>query len=205
MLNYLWGFMIIIGVMYGAITGHISEVGNGILTCANEAVSLCLTMLGVMTFWTGLMEVCRCEGLLEQLSRKLSPVIHFLFPRIPQSHPAFQHITTNFIANILGLGWAATPAGLKAMESLASLQEEQDKTAGREKKESRTASNEMCIFLILNISSLQLIPVNMIAYRSQYGSVNPAAIVGPAIIATLISTVVAVIFCKIMDKLTCNN
>lgn len=204
MLNYLWGFMIIIGVVYGALTGRINEVGNGVLTSANEAVSLCLTMLGVMTFWTGLMEVCRCEGLLEQLSQKLAPVIHFLFPKIPKTHPAFEHITTNFIANILGLGWAATPAGLKAMEELANLEEERGNPYYQKELPSphtRTASNEMCIFLILNISSLQLIPVNMIAYRSQYGSINPPAIVGPAIIATLVSTLVAIIFCKIMDKI----
>ena len=98
-------------------------------------------------------------------------------------------ITTNIIANFLGLGWAATPPGLKAMEELEKLN-----------KKPGVASNEMCTFLILNISSLQLIPVNIIAYRSQYGSVNPASILGPAIVATLFSTVVGIIFAKIMDR-----
>ena len=97
-------------------------------------------------------------------------------------------------ANILGLGWAATPAGLKAMEALKELENE------RAQKETSIASNEMCTFLVLNISSLQLIPVNIIAYRSQYGSVNPSAIIGPGIIATLFSTMVAVIFCKVMNR-----
>ncbi len=105
-------------------------------------------------------------------------------------------------SNILGLGWAATPAGLKAMEALAELEKERGNKVYLDdsKNAVRTASNEMCIFLIINISSLQLIPVNMIAYRSQYQSTNPAVIVGPAILATMVSTAVAVVFCKVMDR-----
>ena len=111
------------------------------------------------------------------------------------------------IANVFGLGWAATPAGLKAMEELAKLEEEMGNPdyrsdgKGIRGKRERVASNEMCTFLILNISSLQLIPVNMIAYRSQYGSVNPAGIIAPAIVATFVSTAVAVIYCKIIDRI----
>ena len=125
-----------------------------------------------------------------------------MFPRIPKNHPAREYIATNIIANVLGLGWACTPAGLKAMEELANLERERGNPQYLENTEvkGRSASNEMCIFLILNISSLQLIPVNMIAYRSQYGSVNPAVIVAPAIVATLVSTVVAIGFCKVMDR-----
>ena len=104
------------------------------------------------------------------------------------------------MANILGLGWAATPAGLKAMEDLAQLEEKRRQTGYLKNVPKDTASNEMCTFLILNISSLQLIPVNMIAYRSQYGSVNPAAVAGPALLATLVSTGVGVLFCKLMDR-----
>ena len=106
-----------------------------------------------------------------------------------------EYISANVIANFLGLGWGATPLGLKAMEELAKLEEE------RKGKKPKSASNEMCTFLILNISSLQLIPVNIIAYRSQYGSVYPTAIVGPALAATAASTIAAVIFCKIMEKI----
>ena len=124
----------------------------------------------------------------------MRPLIRFLFPRIPAGHKANEHITTNFIANFLGLGWAATPAGLRAMTELKNLEEER-RTVPR-----GTASNEMCTFLIMNISSLQLIPVTVIAYRSQYGSVNPAAIVGSGIIATTISTLIAIIFCKLADR-----
>ena len=157
-------------------------------------------MLGIMGLWSGIMEIATDAGILERMTKKMGPILSFLFPKIPKDHPARDHISTNMIANFLGLGWAATPAGLKAMEELANLDE--DRRRGRVPgpvQSKGIASNEMCTFLIINISSLQLIPVNIIAYRSQYGSVNPTAIVGPAIAATLISTVVGVVFCKIMD------
>ena len=116
-----------------------------------------------------------------------------MFPRLPEDHPAGEYIATNLIANVLGLGWACTPAGLKAMEQLAKLEEQRGKKV-------TAASNEMCTFLILNISSLQLIPVNMIAYRSRYGSANPAVIIAPALVATLFSTIISVIYCKWKDR-----
>lgn len=203
MLNYLWAFMILIGVLWAAFHGNLSQVTDGALNSAKEAVMLCITMLGVMSFWTGIMEIGRKSGLIERLSRRMGPFLHFLFPRIPRGHSSLEYIATNIIANVLGLGWAATPAGLKAMEALKKLEEERKEEAGERRVRpvlEGTASNEMCTFLILNISSLQLIPVNMIAYRSQYGSVNPTAIVGPAIAATAVSTVIAIIFCKVMDR-----
>ena len=116
-----------------------------------------------------------------------------LFPKLPKNHSANGPIVTNMVANILGLGWAATPAGLHAMEELAKLEEERGKEKG-------IASNEMCTFLILNISSLQLIPITMIAYRSQYGSVDPTRIVVPGLMATGISTLAAIVFCKWMER-----
>ncbi len=264
-MNYLWGSMILVGIIYGIVTGNVDAVSEAVLSSSKEAVTLCITMLGVMALWMGIMKIAEDAGLIQSISRLIQPFIRFLFPGIPEGHEAEQHITTNFIANFLGLGWAATPAGLKAMESLAKLEEErraaesaglkesgnlkrsaeeewaaepagQDRWAGATRKTdvrsgktngrsagqwlkkanrqttgrnaagSRiparprgTASNEMCTFLILNISSLQLIPVNVIAYRAQYGSVNPTAIVGPAIAATAVSTAVAVVFCKVMD------
>lgn len=193
MLNILWAGMIIAGILYSAVTGNVSDISNAALDSSKEAVILCITMLGVMAFWCGLMQIAEDAGLVEKMSRKMQPVIHFLFPRLPRNHSANKHITTNIIANILGLGWAATPAGLQAMEELAKLEESRRSPGG-------IASNEMCNFLILNISSLQLIPVNVIAYRSQYGSVNPAAIVGAGIIATSISTLAGIIYFKIMDR-----
>ncbi len=274
-MNYIWAGMILAGMVYGILTGNIDAVSDAVLRSSKEAVTLCITMLGVMGLWMGLMEIAKDAGLVRSISRRIQPLIRFLFPHIPEGHPANEHITMNFVANFLGLGWAATPAGLKAMESLAELEEErraeaetergtdaaqqmadaaqradryqmEDKSASAQKKEDRyarrtaaeqqaepesvrdarkkvktaavqqaagtksrrrirvaprgVASNEMCTFLILNISSLQLIPVNVIAYRAQYGSVNPTAIVGPGIAATAVSTLVAVVFCKAMDR-----
>lgn len=205
MLNYLWAFMLLIGVIWGALHGNLSAVTDGALTSAKESVMLCITMLGIMSFWTGLMEIGSKSGLIERLSAKMGPMLHFLFPKIPEKHPSLEYISTNIIANILGLGWAATPAGLKAMESLKDLEETRRKEYSQGKKIPKpvsdgTANNEMCTFMIINISSLQLIPVNMIAYRSQYGSPDPTAIVGPAIAATLFSTVIGVALCKLLDR-----
>lgn len=206
MLNYIWALMILIGVVYGAITGKMADVTNAALDSAGDAVSLCITMIGVMALWVGLMEIAQKSGLIAKMTRGIQPFITFLFPRIPQGHIAREYIATNLIANILGLGWACTPAGLKAMETLADLERERGNEeyleedrmnpARADRKRQVSASDEMCTFLILNISSLQLIPVNMIAYRSQYGSVNPAGIIAPSIAATFLSTVVAIVYCK---------
>lgn len=201
MLNAIWAVMILVAVIYAACTGHMSDVTNAALDSAGEAISLCLTMAGVVALWMGLMEIAKRAGLIDKLTRGISPFLTFLFPGIPQNHPARQYIATNIIANILGLGWACTPAGLKAMEELARLEEERGTPGyGGFRPGERRASNEMCNFLILNISSLQLIPVNMIAYRSQYGSANPASIIAPAIAATLFSSLTAVIYCKWKDR-----
>ena len=193
MLNYLWGFMLLVGVVYATITGTLPSLTDAALDSAKEAVTLCITMLGVMSFWMGLMRIAENAGIIAGATRRLMPFLRFLFPRLPVAHPANEYIATNMIANIFGLGWAATPAGLKAMEALSDLERERG-------QDTDIASTEMCTFLIVNISSLQLIPVNIIAYRSQYGSVNPSSIVGPAILATLFSTLMGVLFCKIMDR-----
>ena len=193
MLNFLWAGMIIIGVMYAAFTGNIADVTNAALDSSKEAITLCLTMLGVMSFWMGSMEIATKAGIIGALSRLLRPAIRFMFPRIPKGHKANEHITTNVIANILGLGWAATPAGLQAMEALGELEDER----GNDRS---IASDEMCTFLIVNISSLQLININIIAYRSQYGSVNPTRIVGAGIVATIVSTIVGCAYCKIKNR-----
>ena len=199
MLNYLWGGMMLAGIIWGAFHGNMAQVTQGALDSARDAVTLCITMLGIMSMWTGVLEIGQRAGLIDSLSKKMTGFLNFLFPGIPKDHPARAHISTNIIANVLGLGWAATPAGLKAMEELQNLEEERRRT-GKKTVAKGTASNEMCTFLILNISSLQLIPINMIAYRSQYGSLTPASIVGPALAATFLSTVVGVIFCRIMDR-----
>ena len=189
MLNYLWGCMILIGVVYAALTGNIDSVTSGALDGAKDAVSLCITMLGVMAFWCGLMEIAEKSGLIDKCKCGVAPLISWLFPNVPRQSRAFSYITTNMISNFLGLGWAATPAGIRAMQELSELN-----------GHNSVASCDMCTFLVINISSIQLIPVNIIAYRSQYGSANPTSILFPSIIATTCSTFVAVIFCRLMMK-----
>ena len=179
MLNYLWSGMILIGILFAAFSGKMPDITTAALDSSKEAVTLCITMMGVMSFWTGLMEIAEKSGILKTAADCLSPLIHFLFPELPKDHPA----------------------GLEAMEELQKLEEDRrlGKAAGPVRKRG-VASNEMCTFLIVNISSLQLIPVSVIAYRSQYGSVNPTAVVGPGIVATAVSTGAAILFCRIMDR-----
>lgn len=191
MLNYLWGFMILIGIVVGVLSGKISDVGNAAINSSKEAVTLCIAMLGVMAMWTGMMQIAKKCGLVTSFTKALRPVIRFLFPDLPKNHVANEYIASNMIANILGLGWAATPMGLMAMRELKKLN-----------KDSDIASCDMCTLLIVNISSLQLIPVNIIAYRSQYGSVNPAEILMAGIVATSISTLAGVIFATVARKIS---
>ncbi len=239
MLDHLWAGMILVGIIWAAFHGRLSDVTLGMLDGAADAVSLGITMLGVLAFWSGILKIGERSGLVDWLAGKMGPILRFLFPRLDPGHPAMRYIAVNMIANMLGLGSAATPAGLAGFKELKKAEEERRKREGAgstradpgpgyagqirqreidgQRKRGRgrrndqaergyrampkgTASNEMCTFLILNISSLQLIPVNIIAYRSQYGSADPAAIVGPAIVATAVSTAVAVVFCIVMDR-----
>lgn len=189
MINYLWGFMIIIGIFVGVLRGNVADISNATISSAKEAVSLCITMLGIMAMWTGMMQVAKKSGLVASFTRGLRPIIHFLFPDIPKDHIVNEYIASNMIANILGLGWAATPMGLLAMKELKKLNHDSER-----------ASCDMCTLLIVNISSLQLIPVNIIAYRSQYGSVNPAEILMAGIIATSCSTLTGIVFSTIARR-----
>ena len=188
MLNILWVIMIAGGIFFAAFHGTMGQITESFISSSTVAVNLCIFMLGVIGVWNGMMEIAVKSGLMKKIAKTMYPFIHWLFPDIPPRHKANEYIAANMAANILGLGWAATPAGLKAMRELQKLEE----GGGR-------ASDMMCAFLVLNISSLQLVPINMIAYRSQYGSVNPAAVVLPAICATMISTMAGIVFIKIME------
>lgn len=198
-MTYLWSGMIIIGIIYGALNGNLKAVTEAAVSSGKDAVTLCISMAGMVAMWSGLMKIAEMAGMVEKLSGKLRSVMRFLFPDLDPDSEVCKYISLNFLSNILGLGWAATPAGLKAMESLAELEDRRIK-GNKSEQRAGIASKEMCTFLIINISSLQLIPVNMIAYREQYGSANPAAVVGPGMVATAVSTVTAVIFCRIMNR-----
>ena len=203
-MTYLWGGMLLIGIVFGALTGNLQEVTDAAVSSAGEAISLCLTMAGITAMWTGIMKIAENAGLVTGLAARMRPVLRFLFPRLNPDSKAGHYISLNFLSNFFGISWASTSAGLQAIRELAKLEDER---RNRDRKSRRlsdavppgTASAEMCTFLIINVSSLQLIPMTVIAYRAQYGSPNPAAIVGPAILATAASTATAVIFCKFME------
>ncbi len=183
MLNKLWGLMIVVGICVSAFNGNIGKISTAAIDSSKDAVSLCITMLGVISLWTGLMNIAKQAGIINALTRFMTPFLSYLFPGIPKGHIANEYIATNIISNMLGLSWAATPAGLKAMEYMKELN-----------GKSNIASTDMCTFLIVNISSLQLIPVNIIAFRSSYGSASPTDIIGMGLFATTISTIVGVLF-----------
>ena len=182
--------MILLAIIAAAFTGQLPQVTNAAIDSAKDAVMLCITILGILSMWTGLMKIGECAGLIPALAQRMKPLLRWLFPEIPADHPSFKYIATNFIANILGLGWAATPAGLKAMQSMQELNPRRD-----------TATKSMRMFMVVNMSSLQLVTVSIIAYRAQYGSANPSEIIGPGILVTAFSTIVAVLFCKVLDKM----
>lgn len=216
-MNGLWGGMILAGVVYAAFTGRLAEVTEAVVGSAREAVNLCLSLAGITALWTGIMKIGEKSGLVEGLAKGMKPVLNVLFPSLKKEEKAKHYISLNFLANVLGLGWASTAFGLKAFQELDRINQNQcalkaqrkalpSKAKGKDREQRqpspKMASREMCTFLIINVSSLQLIPVNIIACRAQYGSPAPGAVVGPAILATAISTGAAVLFCKIMGKRT---
>ena len=177
-------------IVTAVFTGNMQSITNAAIESAREAIALCITMLGIMSMWTGLLTVADKAGLIGSLAKKSKPILRYLFPDLGRSHPAHQPIATNFIANILGLGWAATPSGLQAMKA---MQEDNPKKD--------TATRSMRMFMVINMSSLQLVTISVVAYRMQYGSVNPSEIIGPGLIVTMLTTVVAIVFCKVADGL----
>lgn len=191
MLNYIWGGMIVLGIIVAALTGRLEAVSNAAVEQAKEGVNLTLILIGTMGMWLGLMKIAEASGLIEGLSKKMKPLLQWLFPEIPKNHKSFHSISMNMIANILGLGSAATPFGLKAMEDLQEINPKKDE-----------ANNAMAMFLIINISSLQLIPMNIIAYRLKFHSLNPSEIIGPGILATIFATVVGIFVAKLYERRT---
>ena len=176
MLNILWPIFIILSVVYAIIFGNIEEVNTGIFNSLSEAVELSLTFLGTICLWSGIMEIAKKTSLINKLNKLLKPFINFLFPDLKNNEIAKQEISMNMIANILGLGNAATPLGIKAM-----------KTMQKENKVKDTLSNSMMMFIVINTASIQLIPTNVIAIRTSLNSQNPTSIIIPVWIATIIA------------------
>lgn len=189
MLNYVWGAMIIIGIIFSVFTGRVDQVTQSIISSSKEAVELVFTMLGIVATWTGIMKIAEKGGIIDDLSNKMRFVLKYLFPDIPKNHKANKYIATNIIANMLGLGWAATPSGIMAMKELQKLNRDKD-----------IASNSMCMFLIINTSSIQLISINIIAYRAKYGATDPTDIILPTLFATAVSTLVGIMYAKFKER-----
>ncbi|SDY60639.1 spore maturation protein A [Evansella caseinilytica] len=182
MVNIIWVSLFIIGLLFAAVNGTMDKVNEALFQGAKEAVTICFGLISVLTFWLGLMKIAEKSGLLRGLSRLLQPVARFLFPEVPKDHPALGYILSNMSANMFGLGNAATPMGIKAMEELKRL------NGGKNE-----ASRSMITLLAINTASITLIPTTVISIRIQYGSVSPTEIVGTTILATACSTAGAVL------------
>lgn len=178
MVGYIWAFLIGIGILYSLISGNINVINESILTNATEALDLLLNLLPIIVLWTGILKIAEVSGLLDKFASLLSPLLHKLFPDVPKDNKALGYISSNIAANMLGLGSAATPAGLKAMNELQKINKDKD-----------TASTPMITFLILNTAGVTLIPTTILALRVAYKSVSPGEIILPAIIATFASSI----------------
>lgn len=189
MINGIWCGLILIGIIVSMFTGKIQEVTDSAINSAGMAVELSIGMVGVMALWLGLMKIAEEAGIVKLMGNMMKPIMIRLFPEVPENHPAMGSMVANMAANFFGLGNAATPLGIKAMQELQELNPNKDE-----------ASNAMVMFLAINTSSVTLISSSVIAYRAAAGSANPAEIIAPTIVATTISTIVAVVSCKILQK-----
>jgi len=177
MISYIWAALIAMGIIYSLLSGNISVINDSILTNANEALDLMFSLIPIIVLWTGLLKIAEVSGLLEKFAHLLNPILRKLFPDLKKDNPALGYISSNIAANMLGLGSAATPAGLKAMDELQKVNEKKD-----------TASTPMITFLVLNTAGVTIIPTTVLALRVAHGSINPSEIILPAVIATFCSS-----------------
>ncbi|SHE44315.1 spore maturation protein A [Seinonella peptonophila] len=182
MIHYIWFFMIVSGVVAAIIQGDVELVTKAVLNGAKDAVAVCIGLISVLVFWLGIMRIAQDAGLLKKLAHLLGPFARFLFPSVPADHPAMGYLLSNMSANLFGLGNAATPLGLKAMEELQKLN-----------PDPKTATPAMCTLLAINTSGLTLIPTTIIAIRMKHGSINPTDVIGPTLLATICATSFAII------------
>lgn len=189
MVNGIWIFMIVGGFIFALFMGNLSEATQGALEGAKSAVDLCIGLSGVYALWLGLMKIAEKSGLVGGLSRRMGRIMKALFPDVPPGHPAMGAMAMNIMANVLGLGNAATPLGIQAMHELQTLNRNGDR-----------ATHDMSMFLIINTSSVQLIPATVIALRSSYGSLNPGEIIGTSLIATTCSTMAGIVSAKMFRR-----
>lgn len=189
MINKIWGFFIISGILYSLLTGNIDTINKEILSSASASFEMIVKIFPVLALWLGIMRIAETSGLLKKMSTKLTPILSFIFPEIPKNHESLSLIASNIIANMAGLGSAATPFGLKAMDSLQTINKKKD-----------TASRSMITFLVLNTSGVTIIPTTIISLRLLYGSINPTEIVFPCIIATICSSIVGLMLDRFVAR-----
>lgn len=189
MIDVIWTMMIVLGVVTSVVMGRVSGLTDAVITGGKSAVELCMTMVAVVPLWSGVMAIAQEAGIVDRIRKIMMPVLKVLFKDVPENSSAMNYIAANLTANLLGLGWAATPMGIMAMKELKKLN-----------KGSARASKAMCMFLIINMSSIQLVSVNLIAYRSSYGSISPAEITVPVIIATALSTLSGILYGKVVER-----
>lgn len=189
MLNYIWSGMIIISFITAVFTNRINDVTNAALEGAGSAVETCIGLLGAMCLWTGLSKVAEDSGLTRIFAKLLRPVTKILFPKLKCGSAALEAIVLNMVANLLGMGNAATPLGIKAMKELSALNTDKG-----------TASDEMCMFVVINTASIQLIPATVIALRQGAGSLNPAEIIAPVWICSICAVTVGVTAAKLFQR-----
>ncbi|XID94222.1 nucleoside recognition domain-containing protein [Paenibacillaceae bacterium WGS1546] len=182
MVNWIWMGMIVVSVLFGAANGRMEKVAEAAFGGAQTGVTVCLGLISILVFWMGLMRIAEDAGLVRKLSSILAPAVRRLFPDVPRDHPAMGYILSNMSANLLGLGNAATPMGIKAMQELQKLN-----------PEPAVATPAMCTLLALNTASITLVPTTMIAIRMNFGSAHPADIVGTTLLATIVATGAAIV------------
>lgn len=189
MINKIWGFFIISGILFSLFTGNIEVINKEILECTNTAFDMIIKIFPVLALWLGIMKIAETSGLLKKIATMLTPLLSKIFPEIPAGHESLSLIASNIIANMAGLGSAATPFGLKAMDSLQTINEKKD-----------TASRSMITFLVLNTSGVTIIPTTIISLRMLYGSIDPTGIVIPCLIATTCSTIAGLTIDRIIAR-----
>lgn len=194
MLNIVWPIFIIISFIYAIFSGNLEKLNSSIFESSETAINLSLTMLGTMCLWNGIIEIAMNTALIDKLNKILKPIINFLFPEVKDNREITSEISMNMIANILGLGNAATPLGLKAMKSMQKCNNEKD-----------TLSNSMIMLIVINTASIQLIPTTVIAIRTSLGSENPTAIVLPVWIATILAAIAGITATKFLIKMNGRN
>lgn len=187
MINYIWGVFIILGITYSIINKD-PNLTNNLLTSGKNSIDMILTILPLMCLWLGITKIAQASSLLTLVSKKLSKVVRIIFPEIPKDHPAIGYISSNIVMNMLGLGNAATPFGIKAMEKLKELNQNKD-----------VASRSMITFLVINTSSVTIIPTTVISLRLLHGSIDASEIIPVTILTTFISTFIALILDRIFN------